>query len=58
MVEMRMLRWMTNIIRKDQLKNEVIRNRLGAASITNKLRENRLSWYVYVARWLVDFLIR
>lgn len=48
--EMRLLRRMSSVARKNQLKNEFIRNRLGVIPISDKLRKNRLKWYGHVLR--------
>ena len=45
--EMRMLRWMCGNTRKDKVRNEDIRTKIGVASIEEK-RENRLRWFGYV----------
>lgn len=48
--KMRMLRWILEITRKDQLRNEFILNRLRLTPITNNLRKNQLRWYGHVHR--------
>jgi hypothetical protein len=40
--EMRMLRWMCGITRRDRIRNEKIRGKVGIASIGDKMRKNRL----------------
>lgn len=40
MTEMRMFKWMPSVNRKDQLRNEFLRNRLGVAPVTYKLTKN------------------
>ncbi|KAG5629018.1 hypothetical protein H5410_000735 [Solanum commersonii] len=39
--EMRMLRWMCGHTRSDKIRNEVIREKVGVASVVDKLREVR-----------------
>ncbi|KAJ0587063.1 hypothetical protein HanIR_Chr04g0158951 [Helianthus annuus] len=48
--EMRMLRWMCGHTRLDRIRNEVFRERLGVASITDKIKEGRLRWFGHV-KW-------
>ncbi|CAN6700901.1 unnamed protein product [Malus baccata var. baccata] len=40
--EMRMLRWMCGHTRKDKIRNEDIRGKVGVAEIEGKMRENRM----------------
>ncbi|XP_046406233.1 uncharacterized protein LOC124171139 [Ischnura elegans] len=48
-MEMKMLlRWMLGIPRLDHLMNVYIRKRMGAAPITDNIREARLWWYGHV----------
>ena len=55
---MRMLRWMCGNTRRDNVRNEDIRTKIGVASIEEKMRENRLRWFCHVRRRLTDVLVR
>ncbi|XP_075079727.1 uncharacterized protein LOC142164959 [Nicotiana tabacum] len=57
-VEMRMLRWMCGHTRKDKIRNEVIRDKVGVASMEAKLRELRLRWFGHVRRSDIDAPVR
>jgi hypothetical protein len=48
--EMRMLHWMCGHTRKDRIRNEVIRDRLGVAPIDEKLVQHRLRWFGHIQR--------
>ncbi|OIT29657.1 hypothetical protein A4A49_17649 [Nicotiana attenuata] len=52
--EMKMLRWMCGHTRKDKIRNEVIRDKMGVASMETKLRESRLRWFGHVKRRDID----
>ena len=56
--EMRMLRWMCGHTRKDKLRNEFIRTKVGVAPIEDKLRENRLRWFGHVYRRPLEAPVR
>ncbi|KAF3670996.1 putative 2-dehydro-3-deoxyphosphooctonate aldolase [Capsicum annuum] len=47
---MRMLRWMCGLTRGDRVRNEIIREKVGVASVDNKMREGRLRWFGHVMR--------
>ena len=49
-IEMCMLRWMSDHTRMDHIRNEVIRSKVGITPIEDKMRKGRLSWYEYVQR--------
>ncbi|WMV15276.1 hypothetical protein MTR67_008661 [Solanum verrucosum] len=56
--EMRMLRWMCGHTRSDKIRNEVIREKVGVASVVDKLREARLRWFGHVKRRCEDAPVR
>ena len=45
-----MLRWMCGITRRDRIRNEEIRGKVGLAPIGDKMRENLLRWFGHVRR--------
>ncbi|KAG2628271.1 hypothetical protein PVAP13_3KG505100 [Panicum virgatum] len=47
---MRMLRWFCGHTRRDRVRNEVIRDRVGVALIEEKLTQHRLRWFGHVQR--------
>jgi len=56
--EMRMLRWMCGMTRRDRIRNDNIRERVAVAPIVGKMVETRLRWFRLVERKLVDSVVR
>ncbi|KAG2576299.1 hypothetical protein PVAP13_6NG016260 [Panicum virgatum] len=46
--EMQMLQWFCGHTRRDRVRNEVIRDRVGVAPIEEKLIQHRLRWFEHV----------
>jgi hypothetical protein len=47
---MRMLRWICGHTRRDRVQNDDIRERLGVASVEEKLVQHRLRWFGHMQR--------
>ena len=56
--EMKMLRWSSGYTLKDRIRNDHIRERVGVAPISEKMREYRLRWYEHVQRRELDEPVR
>ena len=56
--EMRMLRWLCGHTRRDRIRNEDIRDRVGVAPIEKKLIQHRLRWFDHVQRSPPEALVR
>ncbi|KAF3635097.1 hypothetical protein FXO37_26166 [Capsicum annuum] len=56
--EMRMLCWMCGLNRGDRVRNETIREKVGVASVEDKMREVRLRWFGHVMRRGMDAPVR
>ena len=48
--EMRMLRWICGHTRRDRIRNDDIRERVGVAPIEEKLVQHRLRWFGHIQR--------
>ena len=48
--EMKMLRWMSGVIRRDRIPNTRIRGTVKVAGLSRKVQEARLRWYGHVLR--------
>ena len=56
--EMRMLRWMCGVTRKDKIRNEHIRGTTKVAQASRKITERRLKWYGHVMRMEDDHVVK
>jgi hypothetical protein len=56
--EMRMLRWICGHTRRDRIWNDDIRERLGVASVEEKLVQHRLRWFGHMQQRPVEAPIR
>ena len=56
--EMRMLRWMCGVTRKDKIRNEHIRGTTKVVQASRKITERRLKWYGHVMMMEEDHAVR
>jgi hypothetical protein len=56
--EMRMLRWIFGHTRKDRIRNDDIRDKLGVAPIQEKLVQHRLRWFGHIQRMPPEASVR
>ena len=57
-IEMKMLRGMSEYTLKDRIRNDHIRERVEVALISEKMRDYRLRWYEHVQRRELDEPVR
>jgi len=55
---MRMIRLICGHTRLDRIRNKVIRDKIGVASIKDKMREARLHWFGHIKRRPMDAPVR
>jgi hypothetical protein len=56
--EMRMLRWICGHTRRDQVRNDDIRERIGVAPVEEKLMQHHLRWFGHMQRRPAETPIR
>ncbi|KAL0924766.1 hypothetical protein M5K25_005623 [Dendrobium thyrsiflorum] len=56
--EMRMFRWMSGFTLRERMRNEHIREKVGAAPVEDKIRESRLIWFGHIKRRPSDDPVR
>jgi hypothetical protein len=56
--EMRMLRWICGNTRRDRVRNDDIRDRLGVTPVEEKLVQHHLRWFGHIQRRLTEAPIR
>ena len=56
--EMRMLKWMCGVTRRDKIRNEHIRVTTIVVQASKKITEKRLKWYGHVSRMKEEHIVR
>ena len=54
--EMKMLRWMSGVTRRDKIRNEYIRGSVKVGRIGNKIQESRMRWFGHLERRDEDYI--
>ncbi|XP_069988606.1 uncharacterized protein [Penaeus vannamei] len=54
--EMRMLRWMCGVTRKDKVRDDYIRGTVKVTEVCVKIQERRINWYGHVIRSEEDYI--
>ena len=56
--EMRMLKWMCGVTRRDWIRNGLITATTRLVQVSKKITEKRLQWYDHVSRMKEDHIVR
>ena len=56
--EMRMLRWICGVTRRDKIRNEHIRGTTRVVQASKKITEKWLKWYGHVRRMKEEYIVR
>ena len=56
--EMRMLRWMLEVTRRDNVRNSLIRGKAKVMEVTKKVQERRMQWFGHIKRREEDYIGR
>jgi len=56
--EMKMIWWMCGYTRLDRVRNAVIREKVGVATLEEKMKESRLRWFRHVKRTSINAPVR
>ncbi|XP_023222930.1 uncharacterized protein LOC111624339 [Centruroides sculpturatus] len=47
-VEMKMLRWICDVMKKDRIRNDYLRGTIRVGSVSTKVQQSRLKWFGHV----------